>query len=210
MPNKRSFSVANVQNVDGCPTKFKPGRYLSTNPVGSAKKAFNGLCNVKNIKGKCTLVVTMRETSSGSPKKEFTYKCERIKLKEPVVIMAGTPNEFRRMYDIKAISSEPIKNCKSGRVRTRGPMRKKHTKRRNKYLSGRGENKKSGNNVSMKKTEKGKGSNNRSMKRNKSSKKNRKTPGVAGVPDSSWKCTTCKKKTDKCTCPPPYNSENNY
>ena len=65
MPDKRSFSVTNVQNVDGCPTKFKPGRYLSVNPVGSAKKAFNGLCNVKNIKGKCTLVVTIRETTSG-------------------------------------------------------------------------------------------------------------------------------------------------
>ena len=165
MPNKRSFSVANVQNVDGCPTKFKPGRYLSTNPVGSAKKAFNGLCNVKNIKGKCTLVVTMRETTSGSNKKEFTYKCERKKLKEPVVIMAGTPNEFKRMYEIKALSAEPMKNCKPGRSRTRGPMRKKHTKRGNKSSVRRRENKKSSNNVSMRKNNKGKGNNKKSMKR---------------------------------------------
>ena len=125
MVSKRSFCVSAVQNVSGCVTKFAPGRYLSANPGSAAKKAFTRLCNLKNIKGKCTFVVTIKETTSGSKGKEFTYKIERTKLKKPLVMMEGTDNEFKIEYETKAKKHAQIEKCKEGRTRTPGPMKKK-------------------------------------------------------------------------------------
>ena len=51
---QRTFKVTNVVNTDGCPTKFKEGRYTGTH-MSAAKKAFNSLCGHKQIKGKCVL-----------------------------------------------------------------------------------------------------------------------------------------------------------
>jgi hypothetical protein len=161
MVNKRSFKVVNVQNVDGCPTKFREGRYLSTSPNGAAKKAFNGLCNLKRIKGKCTLLVTVRETTAGTNKKEFTYKLNRTRLNKPLVMMEGTDNEFRIYYEISSHSTKNLPKCKSGRKRTRGPMKhksrrsvkktsKKTSKKTNKKTVRNNKNKK-GNNISMRK-----------------------------------------------------------
>jgi hypothetical protein len=165
MVAKRSFQVSNVQNVDGCPTKFRKGRYLSANPNGAAKKAFNGLCNLKRIKGKCTLLVTVRETTAGTNKKEFTYKLNRTRLSKPLVMMEGTDKEFRIYYEISSHSTKNLPKCKSGRKRTRGPM--KHKSRRSgkkmskkvsrknkstkKTIGNNKNNKKNGNNVSMRK-----------------------------------------------------------
>jgi hypothetical protein len=152
MVNKRSFQVSNVQNVDGCPTKFRQGRYLSTSPNGAAKKAFNGLCNLKRIKGKCTLLVTVRETTAGTNKKEFTYKLNRTRLKKPLVMMEGTDNEFKIYYEISSRSTKNIPKCKPGRSRTRGPMKHK-TRRTGKKVSKKtlrnNKNNKNGNNVSI-------------------------------------------------------------
>ena len=176
MVNKRSFQVSNVQNIDGCPTKFRQGRYLSTNPNGAAKKAFNGLCNLKRIKGKCTFLVTVRETTSGSNKKEFTYKLNRTRLSKPLVMMEGTDKEFRIYYEIRSHSTKNLPKCKSGRKRTRGPMKHKSRrsgKKMSKKMSKKnkstkktvGNNKKNGNNVSMRMNN-NKNGNNVSMRMN--------------------------------------------
>ena len=125
MVAKRSFQVVAVQNVSGCVTKFAPGRYLSSNPGSAAKKAFTRLCNLKKIKGKCTLVVSIQETTQGSNGKEFTYKIERSKLKKPLVMMEGTDKEFKIEFETKAKKHSKIENCKEGRSRTPGPMKKK-------------------------------------------------------------------------------------
>ena len=125
MVAKRSFCVSAVQNVSGCVTKFAKGRYLSANPGSAAKKAFTRLCNLKNIKGKCTFVVTVKETTKGTKGKEFTYKIERTKLKKPLVMMEGTDNEFKIEYETKAKKHAQIEKCKEGRARTPGPMKKK-------------------------------------------------------------------------------------
>jgi len=177
MVAKRSFQVSNVQNVDGCPTKFRKGRYLSTSPNGAAKKAFNGLCNLKRIKGKCTLLVTVRETTAGSNKKEFTYKLNRTRLSKPLIMMEGTDKEFRIYYEISSHSTKNLPKCKGGRSRTRGPMKHKSRRsgkkmakkvsKKNKSVKKtvRNNKNKKGNNVSMRMNNK-KNGNNVSMKMN--------------------------------------------
>ena len=51
----RSFKVVAVQNVSGCVTKFKAGRYTGSVPMASVKKDFTRYLNLKGLKIKCTL-----------------------------------------------------------------------------------------------------------------------------------------------------------
>ena len=74
----RTFKVVNAVNTDGCPTKFKSGRYTG-NPRSAAQKAFTRLCNLKNVKGKCTFYVTVQETTRGSGKMEKNTDNEKGK-----------------------------------------------------------------------------------------------------------------------------------
>ena len=160
MVAKRSFCISAVKNVSGCVTKFSKGRYLSSNPGSAAKKAFTRLCNLKNIKGKCTFIVTIKETTKGSKGKEFTYKIERTKLKKPLVMMEGTDKEFKIEFETKAKKHAKIENCKEGRARTPGPMKKK---------SRRAEKRSKGKKVVASK----KNNNNNKMNNNNNNKKNR-------------------------------------
>lgn len=82
--HQRSFSVVGAKKVNGCNTSHHEGRYLSTTPRGAADKAFTQHCRMKKIKGRCTLFMTMRETTRGSKGKEYTYKLTRELLEEPV------------------------------------------------------------------------------------------------------------------------------
>ena len=121
---KRSFQVIDVRKHKGCKTKFKEGRYISSTPMGAAKKAFSKLCRLKKTYGKCTFRISLRETTKGSDKKTFTYTVSRKKLKTPVVRFAGTPNEFQIKYEVKAKSATgPVPKCTSTKGQTRGPMR---------------------------------------------------------------------------------------
>jgi|NorSeaMetagenome_1021524.scaffolds.fasta_scaffold131195_1 hypothetical protein len=108
----RSFTVINASKHGGCKTKSKGGRYISTNAFGAAKKAFNELCRVKKIRGVCTLTISVRETTSGSKGKVFTYKMHRRKLKEPLIRLEGTPNEFVVEYQVDGHSVKSHKSCK--------------------------------------------------------------------------------------------------
>lgn len=85
---KSSFRVVAVYKSNGCPTKFpQDNRYESSNPEGAIRKAFNKLCHRKGIHGKCSLFVTVENTTNGHKYKgkQYTKKCTRDKLKEPVV-----------------------------------------------------------------------------------------------------------------------------
>lgn len=127
----RSFTLVDVRNVDGCATKFKvrgsTGRFLSRTPVSAALKAFNGLCAKKNIKGQCAFLITVRETTEGSAKKEFTYHCTQKKVAEP--------NEFQKKHNIThmahAKSRKNMKtSCASGKTKSSGPMRRTRRSRK--------------------------------------------------------------------------------
>ena len=69
--DKRTFKVVDVRKHGGCDTKFKGGRFVSRTASGAARKAFNALCRVKKIRGKCTLVVVMKETTKGGAGKQY-------------------------------------------------------------------------------------------------------------------------------------------
>ena len=132
----RSFTVLEVGKHGGCKTKFHGGRYVGRNPVGAARKAFNDFCRVKRIKGVCALVVTVKETTSGSKGKVFSYKLNRRKLAEPIIRLEGTNNEFVVEYGVTAKSTNVPVACRNP-GQTRGRMKKRTAKK----------NKKSANNV---------------------------------------------------------------
>ena len=134
--NMRSFTVSNVTKHGGCDTKYNEGRFISRNPAGAAKKAFNQFCRQKKIKGVCTLFVTVEETTQGSKHKEFTYKLKRNKLTKPIIMMKGTDNEYVIEYAVEAKSVDSPKSCKN-KGQSVGRMSKKTTRK----------NKKSANNV---------------------------------------------------------------
>lgn len=123
--NMRSFEVVEASKHGGCKTKSKPGRYVARTPFGAARKAFNKLCAKKRIRGQCTLIVGVRETTAGSAHKVFRYKMKRAKLSPPLIMMEGTNNEYVIEYSTtgKAVAGngEPCK--KPGQ--TRGRMKSK-------------------------------------------------------------------------------------
>jgi len=124
----RSFTVVDAGKHGGCKTKFKGGLYKSRNPAAAAKKAFKELCRVKRIRGVCTLVITIKETTKNSNKKAFSYRLHRHKLKVPKVIKIGN-TEVVYEYESSAKSVEvPIACRKPGQ--TRGRKMKRTAKRK--------------------------------------------------------------------------------
>ena len=90
----RSFTVERVGKHGSCRTKGQGGRFINKTPAGAARKAFSEFCRTKRVKGVCTLLVTMRETTNGARGKLYTYKLNRMKLRNPIIRLEGTPNEF--------------------------------------------------------------------------------------------------------------------
>lgn len=126
----RYFTVVQAKKSNGCITKNKEGRYKGRAPVDAAKKAFNELCRVKRIRGVCTMIITVRETTQGSSKKLFTYKLMRHKLKEPILLQ-GSAGEYKIEYTTKAKSQKTMKKgLECGR--SRGRLARKTSKASNK------------------------------------------------------------------------------
>lgn len=184
----RTFKVVSALK-NNCPTKVNSNStYVSRNPMAAAKKAFSGLCNKKRIRGRCTLIVTVRESTSGEDKKEFSYELQRNKLSEPVIrVVNGVEYRYQYVTDAKAVKSRnPRKNCPQVRPKSRGPMLKKS--RRSSGLKKKASKKRSVNNKktvgnnkkSMKNMNNNKSMNNsknvynnkKSMNNNKSMKRN--------------------------------------
>ena len=113
----RSFKVHYVRKpAQECATYTgsKGGRYMSSTPSGAAKKAFTRRCRAKSVRGRCTLVVAMKETTRGSPKKLHSYKMSRVLLDEPVVRSIGDKViTIRYGIKIKAVelSKQGRKKC---------------------------------------------------------------------------------------------------
>ena len=119
----RSFTVSEAGKHGSCPTKFKGGRYTGKSPRAAALKAFNQLCRVKKIRGVCTLLVTVTETTRGSEGKSFTYKCKRSKLDKPLIMMRGTPSQYKINYTSTAHSMKgKLTHCKK-EGKSAGPMK---------------------------------------------------------------------------------------
>ena len=130
----RTFAVSQVNRQGDCKTKFKPGRYTGRTPAGAARKAFSELCRAKSIKGVCTLTVTVRETTQGSNKKEFSYKLNRHKLDKPLVMLKGTKNEFTINYQTtaKSVKLSQLPACYKPGGKSHGPMKSTHKSQKQK------------------------------------------------------------------------------
>ena len=125
----RSFTILEVGKHGSCKTKFGGGKYISKQPGSAAKKAFRELCRIKRIRGVCSLIVTIRETTQDSNKKVYSYKCQRKKLQQPKIMMEGTDSEYVIEYKMEAKSVNVPSNCKKpGQTRGR---RKKYTSKKN-------------------------------------------------------------------------------
>ena len=123
--DKRTFKVVDVRKHGGCDTKFKGGRFVSRTASGAARKAFNALCRVKKIRGKCTLTVVMKETTKGSAGKQYSYKLHRNKLAKPLVMMRGTPQQYKIEYEVtsESLRGQKLEKCADeSKGKTRGVM----------------------------------------------------------------------------------------
>lgn len=60
------------------------GRYISSTPIGAAKKMFSHAVRILKSCGKCTLTITLSETTQNSANKTYVYKI--TKLNNPVEI----------------------------------------------------------------------------------------------------------------------------
>ena len=135
--DRRSFTVVGVGKHGSCKTKFgkkdNGGRYTSKKgPDVAAKKAFSELCRTKRIKGVCTLIVSIRETTKNSAKKVFTYKLKRRKRSVPKIIKTKSGVEYVVNYEIVSESMKHDVVCpeeKKGQTRGR---RLKRTARKTK------------------------------------------------------------------------------
>ena len=130
----RSFAIAGVKKADGCPTKYsETSRLVGATPVSAAKKAFSRLCNLKKISGKCTLFVTVVDTTQGARTqgKKYTYKVDRKKLAKPIILQKGTNSQYKINYTVSAKKNSPRVNPTRKCGKTHGPM-KKSTPRKNK------------------------------------------------------------------------------
>jgi len=87
MNSKRSFTVTEVktihQHIKG--RENLGGVYKSTTPVSAAKKAITKICRQSKIHGRCTMIITIKETTRGSANKEYKYKIKRKKIDKKVV-----------------------------------------------------------------------------------------------------------------------------
>ena len=131
----RAFTIVNANKHGGCPTKFglkgKGGRYVSKTPANAARKAFTELCRTKRIRGVCTLIVTIRETTKNSKHKMFSYKLKRNKLSTPMIMMEGTDREYVIAYNTTMKSIKLPINCQPEKKgKTRGRRLKRTARRR--------------------------------------------------------------------------------
>ena len=91
-------------------TKFNPGRYTGE-PQAAAKKAFGRLCKDKKIKGVCTFVITMKESTQGSAKGLYSYRLSRKKLTKPIKVTypGGVEVVYKYSTVVKPLDTNSVK-----------------------------------------------------------------------------------------------------
>lgn len=102
--DKRSFTVEKVETSSGKSKGAKNlgGRFISSTPVGAAKKVASKICSESSVKGRCVLYITLRETTRESNHKEYVYKVTRIL--DPVTIERdGVEITYRYRTEAKSV-----------------------------------------------------------------------------------------------------------
>jgi hypothetical protein len=102
MSGKRSFKIVDVGDLRGAKGKHNlGGRYMGSTPLSAAKKAFTRVCRETAIKGQCTLVIKIQETTRGADGKIFTYRGKREM--NPITVMRNGV-EVTYKYQTKLVS----------------------------------------------------------------------------------------------------------
>ena len=98
---RRSFTISQVKQGTKIIKKFEGGVFMSKDPSSAVKKALTSVCKQANKKAGCTYTITLREKTVN---KEFTYKCQRIKLKKPTTVMInGKKIEYKYETKVKSV-----------------------------------------------------------------------------------------------------------
>lgn len=99
----RSFTVVRAMDVHGNVKGQENlgGVFHGKTPVSAAKKAMSQICRKSAVRGQCTLIITVRETTRGSARKEFSYKVKRIK-NETQVMRDGVPVQYNYLLTAHA------------------------------------------------------------------------------------------------------------
>lgn len=129
----RKFQVINAsksaqKNNSGkkVKTSYKEDKIYSGTPERAARKAFSKLCGDKQIKGRCTLNITVQEIGpgknplmyqSGAPK-QFTYSLRRQKLLTPKVVdRDGTKVSYKYETVVRSTPNVCTRNSKLRRCK---------------------------------------------------------------------------------------------
>jgi len=118
MNNKRSFSIVRLANRNEKDKSKTEGRYIARDVIGAAKKAFNRECRNSKIRGQCTLIIILKETTKGSKHKRYVYKMKRVKLQKAIKIdrnnQSITINYKTNAQRIKQLSHKEFKKRVKG------------------------------------------------------------------------------------------------
>ena len=103
----RSFTITYVFDVSGkINRKITGGRYLSSTPSSAAKKAGQKICQISNVKGLCSFILYLKETTQGSAKKIYKYRIKRVKCNKSV-IRDGVEINYHHQFIVKSINDYP-------------------------------------------------------------------------------------------------------
>lgn len=133
---KHRYSIIKVTHANGCATKFRPGNYVSSTPVGAARKAGTQLCAHKRISGRCTFIVSIERTDVPKDKRKvYTYKIRRIKLAKPEIRMIGDRKIVNKYKTVASAFKKIAPKCKATKanknpyLKSSGPMSRKRLTR---------------------------------------------------------------------------------
>ena len=122
--DSRSFTVVEISTSKNKKSKENEGgRFIAKTPRAAASKAFSQTCRNSKIKGVCTLVVHMKETTQGADGKTFSYKLKRTKLSKPEVVN-GITYRYKNTLSSMNIKKKPEKKV-SKKVSSKKKVSKK-------------------------------------------------------------------------------------
>lgn len=98
----RSFTIISIIKPSGSKLAYKDGRFIGESPSQVAKKMFSHAN--RHCKTKCmSFKITLRETTQGSNKKEYTYRVKKVK-DETTVDLGKTEVTFEFTTKVKSLN----------------------------------------------------------------------------------------------------------
>jgi len=130
--------MTKTYTVESSSVNVSGGRYKSNSPSSAARKAATKL--FKKAKGKSVAKITfcLRESTSGSDKKEFHYVANRVKLTKPLVrVINGVEIVNRYKTVVKAAkAAKPAKSSSKSSSKSSTSKPKSRVAKRGRKVKG--------------------------------------------------------------------------